>query len=46
MRELVSTCCKCGKDIYCLDGFFTGVYTDEMETLCFDCAEEKEKSAK
>ncbi|WP_338447854.1 hypothetical protein R4Z09_16560 [Niallia oryzisoli] len=41
MKELVSTCCECGKDIYCLNGFFNGVLTDDKKTLCYDCAEER-----
>lgn len=45
MKELVSTCYECGKKLYCLDGFFNGVVTKEKKTLCFDCTEQKEKSA-
>ncbi|MFC0415395.1 hypothetical protein ACFFHH_07970 [Cytobacillus solani] len=44
MRELVSKCHLCGKDLYCIDGFFNGIHTDEQQTLCFDCAEEKEST--
>ncbi|NRD80521.1 hypothetical protein HPT25_24670 [Bacillus sp. BRMEA1] len=39
MKELVSVCNCCGKNIYCLDGFFNGVITDQKETYCFECYE-------
>ena len=39
MKELVGTCSCCGKDIYCLDGFFNGVITDEKQSYCFTCYE-------
>lgn len=40
IKELVGTCSHCGKDLYCLDGFFNGVFgTDKKEVFCFDCAE-------
>jgi hypothetical protein len=45
MKELVGSCYECGKNLYCLDGFFHGVYTDEQQTLCYDCSGQKEKSA-
>jgi hypothetical protein len=45
MRELIGSCCVCGKQLYCLDGFFNGIYTENNKTICFDCSEEREKSA-
>ncbi len=45
MNEIVSKCSRCGKAIYCIDGFFNGIHTDDKITLCFTCAEENEKSA-
>ncbi|MCQ6276581.1 hypothetical protein JMM81_16840 [Bacillus sp. V3B] len=45
MKELVGTCCECGKNLYCLDGFFNGVLTAGGKTICFDCTKQKEKSA-
>lgn len=45
MKELVNTCYVCGKDLYCIDGFFNGVHTDDKKTLCYNCIEEQEKSA-
>jgi hypothetical protein len=42
MRELVGACTCCNKDIFCLDGFFNGVITDEKEIYCFDCYKIKE----
>jgi len=37
LRELVGSCKCCKKDIYCLDGFFNGIHTEENEIYCFDC---------
>lgn len=42
MKELVGTCKTCGKDIYCLDGFFNGIHTKDQEIYCFDCYENME----
>ncbi|MEH7125238.1 hypothetical protein V7122_15460 [Bacillus sp. JJ1532] len=44
MNEYVSNCADCGKMLYCLDGFFNGVHTENNESLCFDCADKKKKS--
>jgi hypothetical protein len=40
MREPAGTCGQCGKTIYCLDGFFNGIITDDKKTICFECSEE------
>jgi hypothetical protein len=45
MRELVGACTCCNKDIFCLDGFFNGVITDEKEVYCFDCYEIKKSAS-
>ena len=45
MKELVNTCSKCGKELYCIDGFFNGVHTEDQQAFCFECAEHKKKSA-
>jgi hypothetical protein len=37
MRELVGNCIACRKEIYCLDGFFNGVHSDEGKMYCFEC---------
>jgi hypothetical protein len=37
MKELIGRCSCCGKELFCLDGFFNGVYTDEKKIVCFDC---------
>ncbi|WP_197090995.1 hypothetical protein [Bacillus sp. FJAT-27231] len=42
MQEPVGTCKKCGKALYCLDGFFNGV-KESGAVFCFDCSEEEEK---
>lgn len=41
MQERVGTCEKCGKALYCLDGFFNGV-KENGSVFCFECVE-KEK---
>lgn len=45
MKELVGTCCICGNNLYCLDGFFNGLHTDDNKTFCFDCAEDTAKES-
>jgi hypothetical protein len=45
MRELVGTCYICGKNLYCLDGFFNGLHTDDKKTVCYDCAKEHDKDS-
>ncbi|MGC4375369.1 hypothetical protein WD019_00315 [Fictibacillus sp. Mic-4] len=42
MKELIGNCSLCGKAIYCLDGFFNGVYQEDGKIVCFDCFEEIE----
>lgn len=39
MREVVGTCIRCGKTVYCADGFLDGVY-DEKDLYCHPCWEE------
>ena len=40
MKELVGNCTSCSKEIYCLDGFFNGVQSDDRKMYCFECYEE------
>jgi hypothetical protein len=44
MKELVGNCTKCGKEIFCLDGFFNGVHVDGNQIHCFDCVEGQSNS--
>ncbi|MED3625043.1 hypothetical protein [Neobacillus thermocopriae] len=37
MKELIGTCHSCSKEIFCLEGFFNGVVTDEKRIYCFEC---------
>lgn len=37
MEEYVGRCNKCGKEVYCRDGFLEGVHEDGR-LHCFDCA--------
>jgi hypothetical protein len=39
MKELIGMCKCCSKEIYCLDGFFNGIHTEEKEIYCFQCYE-------
>ncbi len=43
MKELIGTCTSCSKEVFCLDGFFNGVHTDEKELYCFECYEGTKK---
>ncbi|MFK9093401.1 hypothetical protein [Bacillus salipaludis] len=45
MQELIGTCKCCNKKIYCLDGFYNGVVTDEKENYCFECYEKRKAEA-
>ena len=40
MRELVGYCKACGREVYCNDGFFTGIVLEDKTIVCFDCADE------
>jgi hypothetical protein len=46
MKELIGACKNCGKDIFCLDGFFNGVITEKKEIYCFECNEGLKKTDK
>jgi hypothetical protein len=39
MKELIGSCLSCSKEVFCLDGFFNGVHTDQNELYCFECYE-------
>ncbi len=43
MREVIGACQSCGKNVYCENGFFDGVQTEEGRLLCNECAEKEEK---
>ncbi|WML47747.1 hypothetical protein RCG23_20750 [Neobacillus sp. PS3-34] len=44
MKELVGLCSQCGKEVFCLDGFFSGIVTEDKKILCFECDEEIKKT--
>ncbi|MDP4083821.1 MAG: hypothetical protein Q8934_04305 [Bacillota bacterium] len=46
MKELVGHCSCCGKEIFCLDGFFNGIHTDDKKIFCFECHENTKKEKK
>lgn len=37
MKEFIGECQRCGKHVYCENGFFDGVH-ENGELLCNDCA--------
>jgi hypothetical protein len=43
MKELVGFCKHCSREVFCLDGFFNGVLTEEKEIFCFECHTMMEK---
>lgn len=45
MKELVGLCSLCGKELFCLDGFFNGVHTDDKRVICFECTEKTQSNA-
>ncbi|WP_198162713.1 hypothetical protein [Halobacillus mangrovi] len=42
MVEWVGTCSRCGRGIYCRDGFLDGVIEEDQSLVCFNC-DQKEK---
>jgi hypothetical protein len=43
MKELIGYCTSCAKEIYCLDGFFNGIQSDDRKIYCFECYECNQK---
>ena len=43
MRELVGHCKACGSEIYCNDGFFTGIVLEDKSVICFECEEKEQR---
>ncbi|MFK2825676.1 hypothetical protein QYG89_08280 [Bacillus sp. B190/17] len=42
MQERVGVCDRCGKGLYCLDGFFNGI-KEGGKIFCFECGEKEEQ---
>ncbi|WP_169810196.1 hypothetical protein [Paenibacillus glacialis] len=42
MQEFVGHCKECSKEIYCYDGFISGIVLENQTVICFDCSEEDE----
>ncbi|RXT07042.1 DUF6306 domain-containing protein [Ammoniphilus sp. CFH 90114] len=40
MRDLIGTCIRCQKDIYCTDGFFNGITLESGNNLCLVCKDQ------
>ncbi|SFE32470.1 hypothetical protein [Alteribacillus iranensis] len=40
MKEKVGHCSRCGKEVFCLDGFLNGVLDEEKNLFCFECADQ------
>jgi hypothetical protein len=43
LKELIGCCFICGKELYCLDGFFNGVILESKELICFECVEDEKE---
>ncbi|WP_260287264.1 hypothetical protein [Peribacillus aracenensis] len=37
MDELVGTCVRCARNVYCTAGFLNGILLDNKKILCFNC---------
>jgi hypothetical protein len=42
MQEEVGRCIKCGKTIFCLDGFLNGVVGTNGQITCFSCTQKED----
>lgn len=45
MRELVGRCKACGREVFCNDGFFTGIVLEDKSVICFECEEKEQQDA-
>ncbi|WCK55819.1 hypothetical protein PP175_07755 [Aneurinibacillus sp. Ricciae_BoGa-3] len=46
MQEYVGDCIKCGRNIYCHDGFIGAVVTEPGKMVCFECMERQNEENK
>ncbi|WP_185151532.1 hypothetical protein [Peribacillus simplex] len=37
MDELVGTCVRCARNVYCTAGFLNGILLENKKILCFNC---------
>ncbi|NQX67701.1 hypothetical protein HQN90_16395 [Paenibacillus alba] len=44
MQELAGLCRECKKEIYCMEGFLTGVLTEDQTLLCFICSDKAQST--
>jgi len=42
MKELVNICAICKRELYCIDGFFNGTFSEDHQPICFECANKEE----
>ncbi|SFQ81494.1 MULTISPECIES: hypothetical protein [unclassified Bacillus (in: firmicutes)] len=43
MKEFIGKCKTCGKELFCLEGFFNGVVNEDKTVSCFECMEQQNK---
>jgi hypothetical protein len=43
MKELIGYCTSCEKEIYCLEGFFNGIQSNDLKIYCFECYESNQE---
>ncbi|MGG1517150.1 hypothetical protein ABE504_17195 [Paenibacillus oryzisoli] len=41
MIELVGTCEKCKRPVYCRDGFIDGIVQSDKTVICFACSDDE-----
>ncbi|WP_177167989.1 hypothetical protein [Marininema mesophilum] len=46
MIELAGNCVRCGKPVFCTDGFINGVTQADGNVLCFGCDGEESAQEK
>lgn len=44
MKELVTYCMSCNKEVFCNGGFFNGFVNDDKTIICFDCIKTDESN--
>jgi hypothetical protein len=46
MKEPVGSCRRCGKTVYCDNGFLEGVVLNEGGVICLECDEKERTQSK
>lgn len=45
MQEFVGSCKECKKQIFCNDGFISGVVLEDKNLICFNCFDKEQEQA-